>query len=386
MLFLAHSFPRYAGDAAGSFLLRLARSLRVHGVAVTVVAPAAPGLASIELYDGVRVERYRYAPRQLETLAYGGTMVAQVSSSAGARAALIGLFAGGLLATLRARRRWQPHVLHAHWWVPGGVVGAVASRLTRLPLVTTLHGTDLRLARRVRACRPMFRSVLYRSSTVTTVSSWLAAEVRAMAPACRPVVAPMPVAVELFTPGGTRTRDRLLFVGRLDAQKGLEHLISAVASMRTQVMLDVVGDGPARAALEASARAAGLASRITWHGQRPQPTLADFYRSAAALVVPSIDEGLGLVAIEAMLCCTPVVAANSGGLTDIVYHGRTGVLVPPADPVALAAALDNLLSHPDCARVMGEDGRAHALSAFAPDAVASRYAAIYHSAVAHSSR
>ena len=88
VLFLAHSFPRYSGDAAGSFLLRLALALRDESVEVNVVAPAAAGLASSEHFDGVLVERFRYAPRRFERLAYTGNMAQDVQNSWSARLTL----------------------------------------------------------------------------------------------------------------------------------------------------------------------------------------------------------------------------------------------------------------------------------------------------------
>src|SRR5579864_615954 len=89
VLFLTHSFPRFDGDAAGSFLLRLAGALRAEDVHVHVVAPAAPGLATTAVMDEVRISRFHYAPRTYETLAYAGNMAQQVSLSWGARVALV---------------------------------------------------------------------------------------------------------------------------------------------------------------------------------------------------------------------------------------------------------------------------------------------------------
>lgn len=203
-----------------------------------------------------------------------------------------------------------------------------------------------------------------------------------MAPECKPEVAPMPVDIARYSPGGTRARDRVLFVGRLNQQKGLAHALRALPLMPSSVFLDVVGDGKDRASLEALAAELGIARRITWHGQTAQEDLPRHYRSAAALVVPSIDEGLGLVAAEALLCETPVVAFRSGGLTDVVEHERTGILVSPGDDAALAAALGRVLTRPEDAAKLARAGRLSALSAFSPEVVARRYSGIYKDTLA----
>src|SRR4029077_386246 len=104
-------------------------------------------------------------------------------------------------------------------------------RLANKPLVTTLHGSDVRLARTVAFSRPAFRHVLHRSAVVTAVSRWLASEVQQVVSAPTPVVAPMPVATDLFSPDGNGRGDRLLFVGRLNRQKGVESLLHAISRM-----------------------------------------------------------------------------------------------------------------------------------------------------------
>jgi glycosyltransferase involved in cell wall biosynthesis len=380
-LFLTHSFPREPGDAAGSFVLRLAVALRDHGVDVHVVAPSGDHLPATDRFDGIPVERFRYAPRRYEKLAYAGNMHTQVRDSWGAKLALLGFLGSEFGSAVRARRAFEPDVVHAHWWFPGGLVGTWLSGLSGVPLVTTLHGTDVRLARGTAMARPLFRHVLQQSSAVTTVSRWLAREAETLVSGVRTSVAPMPVATEHFTPGGTRDPNRLLFVGRLTAQKGIEGLIEALALMRHAASLDVVGDGPLAAKLMDRARGLGVGDRVRWLGQLTQPNLVDLYRHAAALVVPSTDEGLGLVAVEAQLCETPVVGYDSGGLTDTVQHDRTGMLVPPGDVAALAAALDDLLDRPDRGAELGRAGRMVALAGFAPESAARRYAGIYRSVV-----
>lgn len=385
VLFLAHSFPRRVGDAAGSFLLRLARGLEREGIDVHVVAPAAAGLPPSERMDGVQVDRFRYAPRRYERLAYTGNMAQEVRDSWSARLTMLSFLGSEFVSAVRSGRRFHPDLVHAHWWFPGGLVGTWVASLANVPLVTTLHGTDVRVVRGASAARPAFRHVVRHSAAVTTVSRWLAQEVTALVPTTTPAVAPMPVDTELFTPGGERDPGQLLYVGRLNAQKGVEHLIAALARMRTPARLDIVGDGPDRERLERQATEIGVAGRITWHGPLGQEALPPLYRRAAAVVVPSIDEGLGLVAVEAQLCATPVVAAESGGLPDVVRHEHTGILVPPANPEALAVALDDLLTRPDGGRALGEAGRVHALGTFAPESAARRYAMLYRSVLGQAS-
>ncbi|HEY2027320.1 MAG TPA: glycosyltransferase [Gemmatimonadaceae bacterium] len=387
VLFLTHSFPRYDGDVAGSFLLRLAVALEHEGVSVRALAPAAPDLADHASIEGIEVDRFRYAPRALETLAYSGDMPEQVARSMGARAALLGMFAGELRAVIRATRATRPDVVHAHWWFPSGIVATLARRFTGVPVVTTMHGTDVRIARRAPAARPILARVMRRSAAVTAVSEWLADEAHELTGAARPIVAPMPVAIHLFSPGqGGLARERLLFVGRLTQQKGLDLLLRALALGSSSIGLDVVGDGPERAALMDLAETLGIAPRVRWLGTQPPEALPTLYRSAVALVVASIEEGLGLVAVEALLCETPVVAFASGGLTDVVVHGVTGLLVEHRDPRALASAIGALLDLPDRGASLGHAGRTRVLSQFSPEVVARRYHDIYESARATAGR
>ncbi|MDB4916343.1 MAG: hypothetical protein JWM95_3987 [Gemmatimonadetes bacterium] len=377
---MTHSYPRVTGDVPGSFILRLARALAGEGVSVRVIAPGASGLDAHEVLDGIPVDRFRYAPRPYETLAYGGNMAALVQKSWSARFAMVGFLGAEFRAGVKVRRQFQPALVHAHWWFPNGVAAAWVARMAGIPLVTTMHGTDVRMARNIAASRPVFRHVLNQSAAVTTVSRWLAEETQGIVSTRLPVVAPMPVDADAFTPGAASERSRnLLFVGRLVEQKGLDLLLGALAQLPADIGLDIVGGGPDRAALEALAGTLNVAERVTWHGPVLTTAMPRFFRRAAALVVPSSEEGLGLVAVEAQLCETPVVAFASGGLLDVIQHGRTGILVGERSADALAAALTALFERADRGAVFGGAGRLHALATFTPQAVARRYADIYRS-------
>ncbi len=383
VLFLTHSYPRFATDPVGSFVLRLAVALRGAGVDVRVIAPSAEGLAGRDEYEGVVVDRFRYAPRSLETLAYSGTMREQVRASWVSRLALGSFLGADLLRTFGSRRDFRADLVHAHWWFPSGWVGSWIAGWWRVPMITTLHGSDVRVARSSRLATRMFRRVLTRSHTVTTVSSWLAGETQALVPDAHPVVAPMPITPDLFHPGGPREPARLLFVGKLNRQKGIEHLLRALAVMRMRPLVDVVvGVGSAPQDIGTLAQSLGVADRLHWLPLLPQARLAEYYRSCTALVMPAEEEGLGLVAAEALLCETPVIAFASGGLTDLIQDGRTGLLVPLGDVAGLARAMDEVLGRPDHGASLGIAGRRATLATFSPEAVARRYADMYRAAIA----
>src|SRR4051812_30735909 len=129
VLFLTHSYPRHSGDAPGSFILRLATALRNEGVETSVVAPGAPGLIEHESIDDIRVDRFRYAPRKYETLAYGGNMAGQVQASWSAKVTMLGFLGAEFRSAVHARREFEPDVVHAHWWFPNGLVGTWLAKM-----------------------------------------------------------------------------------------------------------------------------------------------------------------------------------------------------------------------------------------------------------------
>lgn len=190
---------------------------------------------------------------------------------------------------------------------------------------------------------------------------------------------------ESSTGAAAPKRNGVLFVGRLNAQKGLADLLDALALPDAQSLtLDVVGDGPDATALRARAERLGVASRVTWHGHLAQPDLLPRYAQARVVAMPSRGEGLGLVAVEAQLAGTPVVAYADAGLLDVVDPAHGGTLVPVGDIPALAAALSqvagNDAEHAAQSQAHGAQARQLMLQRFAPAAVAAHYLALYQQA------
>lgn len=372
VLQLTSSFPRRAGDVSGIFILDVTSTLAAHGVDVTVVAPHDRGAARREDLAGVHVRRFRYAPARLELLAHRGGILAALRYPS--RMLLVPPFLlAYLVASVRAARRLRPDVIHAHWWFPGGAVGAVASLLSGIPLVITLHGSDVHIAERP-GLRKLARLVLRRATVVGVVSEALHREATDLLNVDPSKVVVLRMPVQMPEPSGVATPAdppplRLVSVGRLAREKGYGVLFDALGLLRDDGVwaeLDVFGDGPADAELRVAAKPLGDAVRF--HGACPRAEIADALAGAHALVVPSLREGLGMVALEALAVGRPVIASGVGGLVETVADGDDGILVPPGDPRALADALRRLPLAPP---------KAHAVALHRPDAVAAAHAAAY---------
>jgi glycosyltransferase involved in cell wall biosynthesis len=163
-------------------------------------------------------------------------------------------------------------------------------------------------------------------------------------------------------------------VARLEPRKGQRYLIEAAAQVPEATFV-FIGDGPDRAALEAQARAQGVADRVLFLGYRED--IPDVLACCNLLVLPSFAEGMPLSILEAMAAGKPVIASAIGGTDEAVVHGETGLLVPPAKPSALAKAIQTVLSDPDLARRLGAAGRERAYQKFSAETMVGNVSRAY---------
>ncbi|HEX4600760.1 MAG TPA: glycosyltransferase [Gemmatimonadales bacterium] len=378
--FVTHAYPRQDGDVAGAFVERLAQALVARGHALTVIAPADEGRGGEERRHGIPVRRVRYAPARWERLAYRGTMADAARSPRGFALAAA-LVARQTQAIARLARDQPIDLLHAHWWVPGGL----SAWLARHRYIVTLHGTDVALLEGFPPARLVGRQVLRGAAVVTAVSSYVA-ERAARATgldATKIVIQPMPVDTRAFTRtsaggGGVVT------VARLTRQKRIDLVLEALAQLCAAgraLPFTIVGDGPERGNLERRAAELGLARTTRFLGAVPPEQVPDAVGDADVFAFPAVGEGLGLATAEALMLGVPVVAAtDGGGVTDVVPATGAGRLVPPHDVAALARALDELARDPDSRRRAMEAGRL-VRRRVEPAAVAERFEAVYRRAM-----
>ncbi|MDO9171858.1 MAG: glycosyltransferase [bacterium] len=167
-------------------------------------------------------------------------------------------------------------------------------------------------------------------------------------------------------------------VGRVVEAKGYEHLLAALVALReTRPRLRwlAVGDGDRRSDLTARAAAAGLGDAVIWAGRRDD--VNDLLAAMDVWVMSSVREGLPVALLEAMAACRPIVATNVGGIPDAVRDGSEGLLVPPADPAALAAAIAQLLADPTRAAGLAAAARRRAQADYGIGSVARRIEDVY---------
>lgn len=173
---------------------------------------------------------------------------------------------------------------------------------------------------------------------------------------------------------------RVIFAGRLSDEKGVDTLLEAVAAT-PELQVDVAGDGPARADLEALASRLGVTDRVRFHGRLPLADVHDLLRVASVAVCPSRwYENQPLAVLEAFACGRPVVGTGLGGIPELISPGVDGAIVPPNDPGALGEALRDLSADPVRAHAMGAAGRAKVERDFSSDLHLERLWGLYDEA------
>jgi glycosyltransferase involved in cell wall biosynthesis len=275
-------------------------------------------------------------------------------------------------------------IVHAHG-LRGALIGVLAARRAGVASVFTAHnlvpGGSFFMRR-------MLASVGRRAARILAVSRAVADTLRAGGvPGTKISVIPNGIDLAPFDtpldPRAVRAQFGLpadapliAAAGRFSREKGLPLLVMAVSHLQERlpgVCLALAGEGPDEPALRAQAKARN--APVVFVGQLPY--VAPLFRAADVICVPSVQEGQGIVALEAMAAGKPVVASRVGGLAETVLEGETGLLVPPEDATALAGALAELLTDRKRRAAMGRAGRARVAREYSAVQMAGRIEAVY---------
>jgi D-inositol-3-phosphate glycosyltransferase len=405
-----HTSPLHqpgTGDAGGMnvYIVELAKRLADIGIEVEIFTRATTATLppTVELAPGVLVRHVDAGP-------YEGLAKEDLPAQLCA-------FTHGVMHAEASHRQGHYDLVHSHYWLSGHV-GWLAAERWGVPLVHAMHTmAKVKNAALADGDTPEPPARVIGETQIVAAADRLIANTAEEAdelirhydadPAKVAVVHPG-VNLDLFTPadGRAAARARLglpadavipVFAGRIQPLKAPDVLLRAVAvmlaqdpSLRERIVVPVVG-GPSGSGLAKPERLQKLAARLgisdVVRFQPPvgQELLADWYRAATVLVMPSYSESFGLVAIEAQACGTPVVAAAVGGLPVAVRDQQTGFLVPGHDPVDYAAVLRRFVDDPHLGTRLGEGAARHAQD-FGWAAAAGATADVYAGAIAERRR
>lgn len=374
------SYPKYEGDVTAPFIEAIAASVAAEGNEVHVLAPYHPDVRREPLEKGVRLHFFKYSPlRHLNIWGYAESLEADVRVKGAIYPMTPVVFISSFLALWRLTGRIKFDVMHGHWVIPNGPVAAIVARLRRLPLVISLHGSDVFMAEQSGLLAGVARWCFRRASAITMPSEDLRQRVISLgAPASRCHLVPYGVDPNQFTriegaapllrkqlglPGDSPV---VFSVGRMVYKKGFEYLIRAAPAILREhpdARIVLAGGGDLEERLVSLVKQLGVEDSVIMPGFVSRDKLPLYFSGCDLFVLPSVVDqqgnvdGLPNTLLEAMASARAVVATDVAGIPLAVKDGENGLLVPEKQPGELAAAINLLLRAPELRVQYGEAGR-----------------------------
>ena len=374
--------PRIVGGIA-RHCYGLSRALAKKGHEVHLITLDFPGAPLYEEVDGVKVYRTKVELGHPDFIVW--TLI--FNHFMEKRVALIS-------------REVDFDVIHVHDWLTAPA-GISSKHYLNRPLISTMHSTEVGRAQGLHTPDSYLIDgfewwLTYESKRIIVASYSMKREIEDhfRLPPEKIDVIPNAVDVEQYQRNVDREAIRarymiggherlVLFVGRLVPQKGVEHMIRAVPMVlkeHPEAIFLIVGEGWSKSYLESLTRSLGCESRVRFLGFLPDRDLVELTISADVLVVPSSYEPFGIVALEGMAAGVPVVASNTGGLSEIIEHDRTGVLVYPGDPRSIAWGINRVLSDKEYSKYLIQNAKRRIAEIYSWDVVAEKTLKVYEAA------
>lgn len=368
LLMINYEYPPLGGGA-GQATANLASELAALGVDVEVLTSAFRGLPAYERLKGFSIYRTPVIRRHLHR-----------SSTLEMMSFMTSAFPGSVK---RVRRR-RPDAVLAFFGIPCGPVGYGLKGLFGIPYFVSLRGGDvpgfqpydLKLYHFFAG--PVIREIWARAAGVAGNSRGLSEMAQRFSPSIPIETIPNGVDTEMYAPAGRPSaaeRCRVLFVGRLTYQKGLDVLMDALSNIAPGVRphVTLAGEGDARAHLARKVRGFGLEDDVRFSGWHDRHEIPDLYKDADLFVLPSRHEGMSNALLEAMASGLPVIATDIAGNEELVSHGENGLLVPVEDAPALSEALARLAADHSLRKRMGAAARNRIVERYSWKRVAREY-------------
>ncbi|CAA9892064.1 Glycosyltransferase family 4 protein [Candidatus Methylobacter favarea] len=397
VLFVTSNFPRWPGDSTTPFVLHLAQDLIKIGWEVDVLAPHAPGTKKNEIINGVSVERFQYLwPEILQTVCYQGGALINLRKNKGNLFKLPALVAFELLNIYLKLKKGHYDLLHSHWILPQGFTGVLATKVQPIPHLITVHGGDV-FALKGKVLNTFKQFSLSHCNAITVNSSATQTAVQELCPDLKHLHK-IPMGVEI-----TNNQENshqlalkaqykknagplLIFVGRLVDEKGVEDFIRAIGLVKTklpELSALIIGQGQDREAFERLTKSLNLDQIITFTGWIDPEKIQDYLSIADIFIGPSRisesgwKEAQGLTFLEAMAANTPVIATRTGGITDFIIDGETGLLVKERCPEEIAVAIEKIILQPDLMGKLQENAYLKVIHEYSREISANNFSNLY---------
>lgn len=382
------TFPRWKGDTTPSFVYDLTKRLQDIGFEVVVLAPHYYGAEKFEIMDSMRVYRFSYFyPLKYQKLCYNGGMLPNLRKSFLAKFQLPVLMMSEMYNIFKIIKNEKIDLIHAHWIIPSGLLCSIAKIILRKKLIISVHGSDISLIK-----HPFFKfigkQILRMADTCTVNSAATKNSVLSVVKLSKePIIIPMGVDLNIFQPfknvevnNNYVKKPCIMTVGRLDKKKGINYLIDAMPKVIHKfpdVKLVIVGEGPEKDNLINQIKMLSLEGNIYMAGAVQNKELPKYYNRADLFVLPSLEEGLGVVLLEAMACGTPVIGSDVGGIPDVIIDGKNGFLFKPRDSGDITEKILDCLSNETLLRNFSISGLSIVAEKFCWTAIAEKFSDEY---------
>jgi len=404
---LTSSYPKFPGDVTAPFIEAIAQNTQKLGHEVSVLMPYNPELHRQSQENGVKLYQYRYTPfKSWNIWGYAASLEGDVR----VRKLVYLLLPFVLISSFW--RMWKLTgmerfaMLQAHWVIPNAPVAILIGLLRRIPVVISLHGSDVYIAEKIKPVGWVARWAFRRAAAITASSPDLLQRAQKLGATTDPthaVVIPygadpaafrapeIPREVLREQLGFLPDENVLFCIGRLVYKKGFEYAIRALPLLLEKfpgIKLVIAGKGDLRAELEQVALAAGVAPQVRFEGAVPHNRVAEYLAACDIFLLPSVVDdkgnvdGLPNTLMEALAAGKPVIASEVGGVPLVVSDRQNGRLVPQRNPTALAEAISELLVDPELQTQYGRSGRKKVVQELNWTEISRRYVAVFGVALA----
>lgn len=399
---ITSNFPRYNKDTSGWFIHELSKRLRNKGFKMFALAPHCHNAKFKEEIDAVKVYRFLYFyPYRFQKLAYGsGKGISyNLKNSFLAKIEAPLFFLSELFSAIKIIRKEKIDIIHSHWLLPSGLIGAICRKIFKVPHIATVHGSDVNTIKKSKFLSKICSFIIHNSDRITANSNYTKNILLSIDDKAKNRVEVVPMGVDInYSKSEDNTNLKEVFgaeylilsIGRLIGWKGTKYLIIAMKDVTKKfptAKLVIGGNGPEKGNLENLTKELNLKKKVIFTGYIEDMDLPKYYSVADVFVLPSINldgqtEGLGVVLLEAMACGTPIIGSNVGGIQDIIEDGYNGFLVPEKSSEDLAGKILELLSNKKLAEEFSVNGLKIVRERFSWEIVGERFIKIYEAVLA----